>query len=125
MGLLSVFFSCEEKKEVYVYRTEAFEIKEKSFKISLDDAVKKYREYILGKEEVDNELFCRLDLIYGDNYIFKKNWEPYNSKTGYYNLSGIWVNGNTSEIKNVETKENIKVLLDPQKHIPYVKKITQ
>ena len=63
--------------------------------------------------------------IYGDYYIFFENWEPYSLKTGTYNLSGIWINGNSGEIKEIKTDKNIKVILEPNGHIPYTKRITK
>ena len=51
-----------------------------------------------------------LNVIYGDYYIFKQIWEPYSLKTGTYNLLGIWINGNSGEIKEIKTeyKKNYK-----------------
>ena len=63
--------------------------------------------------------------IYGDYYIFAENWEPYSLKTGTYNLLGIWINGNSGEIKEIKTDKNIKVILEPNSHIPYTKRITK
>jgi len=54
-----------------------------------------------------------------------QNWEPYSLKTGTYNLSGIWINGNSGEIKEIKTDKNIKVILEPNGHIPYTKRITK
>ena len=66
-----------------------------------------------------------MDIIYGDYYIFKPKWEPYNLKTGNYNLSGIWINGNTGEIKEVKTNKRIKVILENTSHISYTRRITK
>uniref|UniRef100_UPI0039A6DBAB hypothetical protein n=1 Tax=Ornithobacterium rhinotracheale TaxID=28251 RepID=UPI0039A6DBAB len=123
MGILSSIFSCRVKKDVYIYRTEVFYKKEKELKISLDEATNIYSTYILKNKKENETLFCRLDIIYGDYYIFKKEWEPYNLKTGNYNLSGIWINGYTGEIEEVTTHKNIRIILEPSKHLPYVKKI--
>ena len=38
-------------------------------------------------------------------------------------LSGIWINGNTGEIKEVKTNENIKILLGYNSHMPYMRRI--
>ena len=90
----------------------------------MDEAGQKCIKYIL-KEEIANDGFYCLDVIYGDYYIFKPKWEPYSLKTGNYNLSGIWINGNTGEIKEVKTNKNIKILLEYNSHIPYTKRITK
>ena len=124
MGILSSIFSCKVEKDISIYRTEEFKKKEKIFKLSLDEAGQKCIKYIL-KEEIANDGFFKLDIIYGDYYIFKPKWELYNLKTGNYNLSGIWINGNTGEIKEVKTNENIKILLEYNSHMPYMRRITK
>lgn len=124
MGILSSIFSCKVEKDISIYRTEEFKKKEKTFKLSLDEAGQKCIKYIL-KEEIANDGFFDLDIIYGDYYIFKPKWEPYNLKTGNYNLSGIWINGNTREIKEVKTNKRIKVILENTSHISYTRRITK
>ena len=122
MGILSSIFSCKVEKDISIYRTEEFKKKEKTFKLSLDEAGQKCIKYIL-KEEIANDGFFELDIIYGDYYIFKPKGEPYNLKTGNYNLSGIWINGNTGEIKEVKTNKRIKVILENTSHISYTRRI--
>ena len=122
IGILSSIFSCKVEKDIFIYRTEEFKKKEKTFKLSLDEAGQKCIKYIL-KEEIANDGFFDLDIIYGDYYIFKPKWEPYNLKTGNYNLSGIWINGNTGEIKEVKTNKRIKVILENTSHISYTRRI--
>ena len=124
MGILSSVFSCKVEKDISIYRTEEFKKKGKTFKLSLDEAGQKCIKYIL-KEEIANDGFFDLDIIYGDYYIFKPKWEPYNLKTGNYNLSGIWINGNTGEIKEVKTNKRIKVILENTSHISYTRRITK
>ena len=124
MGILSSVFSCKVEKDISIYRTEEFKKKEKTFKLSLDEAGQKCIKYIL-KEEIANQGSFELDIIYGDYYIFKPKWEPYNLKTGNYNLSGIWINGNTREIKEVKTNKRIKVILENTSHISYTRRITK
>ena len=124
MGILSSVFSCKVEKDISIYRTEEFKKKEKTFKLSLDEAGQKCIKYIL-KEEIANDGFFELDIIYGDYYIFKPKGELYNLKTGNYNLSGIWINGNTGEIKEVKTNKNIKVILEYNSHISYTRRITK
>ena len=124
IGILSSIFSCKVEKDISIYRTrtEEFKKKEKTFKLSLDEAGQKCIKYIL-KEEIANEGSFELDIIYGDYYIFKPKFEPYNLKTGTYNLSGIWINGNTGEIKEVKTNKRIKVILENTSHISYTRRI--
>ena len=122
MGILSSIFSCKVEKDISIYRTEEFKKKEKTFKLSLDEAGQKCIKYIL-KEEIANDGFFELDIIYGDYYIFKPKGEPYSLKTGNYNLSGIWINGNTGEIKEVKTNKRIKVILENTSHISYTRRI--
>ena len=124
IGILSSVFSCKVEKDISIYRTEEFKKKEKTFKLSLDEAGQKCIKYIL-KEEIANDGFFELDIIYGDYYIFKPKGELYNLKTGNYNLSGIWINGNTGEIKEVKTNKNIKILLEYNSHMPYMRRITK
>ena len=124
MGILSSIFSCKVEKDISIYRTEEFKKKEKTFKLSLDEAGQKCIKYIL-KEEIANDGFFELDIIYGDYYIFKPKGEPYSLKTGNYNLSGIWINGNSGEIKEVKKNKNIKIILEYNSHIPYIKRITK
>ena len=124
IGILSSVFSCKVEKDISIYRTEEFKKKEKTFKLSLDEAGQKCIKYIL-KEEIANDGFFELDIIYGDYYIFKPKGELYNLKTGNYNLSGIWINGNTGEIKEVKTNKNIKVILEYNSHISYTRRITK
>ena len=122
MGILSSIFSCKVEKDIFIYRTEEFKKKEQTFKLSLDEAGQECIKYIL-KEEIANDGFFELDIIYGDYYIFKPKGELYNLKTGNYNLSGIWINGNTGEIKEVKTNKRIKVILENTSHISYTRRI--
>ena len=122
MGILSSIFSCKVEKDISIYRTEEFKKKEQTFKLSLDEAGQKCIKYIL-KEEIANDGSFDLDIIYGDYYIFKPKGELYNLKTGNYNLSGIWINGNTGEIKEVKTNKRIKVILENTSHISYTRRI--
>ena len=122
IGILSSIFSCKVEKDISIYRTEEFEKKEQTFKLSLDEAGQKCIKYIL-KEEIANDGFFDLDIIYGDYYIFKPKWEPYSLKTSNYNLSCIWINGNTGEIKEVKTNKSIKVIQEYNSHMSYTRRI--
>ncbi len=124
MGFFSISNSCKDNQDnFYIYRTEEFNKKENEFRISLDEASKIYSTFILEKNKENKEIFCPLDIIYGEHYIFKENRAAYNLKTGDYNLSGVWINGNTGEIKEIQTEDNVKIILEPGKHLYYVKKI--
>ena len=54
MGILSSIFSCKVEKDIFIYRTEEFKKKEKTFKLSLDEAGQKCQlsseERRVGKE---------------------------------------------------------------------------
>ncbi|TWP27980.1 hypothetical protein ETU08_09695 [Apibacter muscae] len=118
-----LIISCDnkniKKEEFYVYGTSEFVEKEKGMKISLEEATQIYAEYIyhLQKNKKDT-INCNLDIIYKDYYIFSPFL--YNAKTGNYNLSGIWVNGNTGQIKKIKTEKNLHIILKIPKN--YYKK---
>ncbi|MBE8726764.1 hypothetical protein [Flavobacterium hungaricum] len=123
MAFLTSIFSCKEKEnKVYIYQTEEFAVKERSMKFDLRDCSKILENFATKNTIKSNSIFT-LDIIYEDNYIFKKNLEPYSLKTGKYNISGIWINGNTGELKEIKTEKNITIILDPSEHIPFVQKV--
>ena len=94
-----------------MYNSDEFNLKTSELEISLKDAINKYCEYKFANDSII-KLTIIMDyiIIYDDNYIFPNTY--YNLKTGIYNLSGFWINGNTGIIKEVRTKEYIKVLID-------------
>ncbi|PQL94926.1 hypothetical protein [Apibacter adventoris] len=108
-----------EKEEFYIYGTSEFKEKEKELKISLEEAAQIYANYefqlLVNKKDT---LSCNLDIIYNNNYIFSPFL--YNAKTGEYNLSGIWINGDTGEAKKIKTDKNIHIILKIPKN--YYKK---
>lgn len=59
-----------------------------------------YAFYELGKDSVG----VYANVIYNDNYIF--GYLPYNLKGTVSSLDGIWINGNTGEVKTKEEFEN-------------------
>lgn len=111
MSLFS--FSCKnnqsQNKAIYAYGTEEFEKKTKELKYSLEDAVNIYCQYMFEKKQQDTVKFYTR-IIYDNDYIFSKS--PYNEKTGNYLLSGIWINGETGEVKEVSTTQSIKIILE-------------
>lgn len=102
------FFSCTEERNIYVYNTNTFKEKEKELKISLEEATKIYANYIFKQDTQKTRVKCILDVIYNDNYIFIDSPLNFNSKTGY-NISGIWVNGHTGEIKEKKSSKYVKI----------------
>ncbi len=126
MGLFStIFFSCKNTHEIYIYGTLEFKEKEKMLKLSLKEAADICENYIINHNILTEDKYYYLDLICDDNYIFKIKHELYNPKLGRYNLSGIWVNGKTGKIREVKTRENVKVLLEIGKHIGFIKKVRE
>ncbi|MRM83999.1 hypothetical protein [Riemerella anatipestifer] len=105
----NIFSSCKTP-EIYIYMTPEFKEKEKRLRFSLEEASNICRDYI-NKNNIKTENgYYSLDIIYDENYIFRTYYEPHNFKSGNYNLSGIWINGNTGKIKEVKGNKYIKVI---------------
>ena len=117
--LVHGLLSCAAKKAVYIYGTPEFESKQKELNYSLGEAAVHCQDYIAAREQLDSVRFIRLDLIYGDDYIFQIRPMHYNLKTTEYWLSGIWVNGKDGVVKEVKSRKPIQVYLDPVKHKPF------
>lgn len=113
------FLGCVAKKAVYVYGTPEFEAKQKELNYSLEEAVAQCRNYLDKQEQLDTVHFIRLDIMYGNDYIFLLKPMHYNLKTTEYWPSGIWVNGNNGVTKEVKTRKPIRVVLEYMKHKPY------
>src|SRR5690606_7668379 len=64
-------------------------------------------------------------IIYGDDYIFKTKPVAYTLKLAEYYLSGIWINGQTGEIKQVENGGKVRVVLEHPKYIPFVYRLAK
>lgn len=107
-----IIISCHnkdmEKEEYYIYGTSEFKEKEKELKISLEEAAQIYANYVLKQDIQKAKIECVLDIIYEDNYIFVNSPLHYNAKTGY-NISGVWVNGYTGEIKEKYISKYVKI----------------
>lgn len=114
--------SCTYKKHatVYIYGTSEFENKQKELTYSLNEAVKLCADYILKNEELSDSMFLRLDILYGDYYIFKAKPLVYNLKLAEYSLSGFWVNGRTGDINFIENMGSVRVVLEYNKHKPFM-----
>lgn len=115
-AIIFSFLSCGIKKEgsIYVYGTSAFE--EKELKYSIYDAAERCVEYLREQKMINDSIWLQLDIIFGDNYIFKIKPFPYNLKLAEYDLSGIWFNGKTGDIQDVKKGGKVRVLLDYRSH---------
>lgn len=120
MGIIiQSFVGCAAKKAVYVYGTPEFEAKQKELNFSLGEAAVRCHDYLAAQRQLDTVRFIRLDMIYGDDYIFQISPIRYNLKTTEYWPSGIWVNGRDGVAKEVITRKPIQVYLEPMKHRPF------
>lgn len=113
----------KSKETVYVYGTPAFNAKIQELSYAIDEAAEYCTQYLKQQPDFPDSLWIRLDILYGDHYIFKTKPYYYNMKLAEYTLSGIWVNGRTGEIKEVEKGGKVRVILEPQKHVPFVYKV--
>ena len=118
------FFSCfSSKSTAYFYGTSEFRNKVEGFDISIDQAAEICAKYIFEQNEDIDETFTSLQVVYKDYYIFSDFM--FSPKSGRYNLSGIWINGNTGEIKEVSTKKVVTFRVDITKNVKYIKKKTR
>ena len=121
MGLFSCFSknnNISSKENVYVYGSKEFSDKENSFKITLRQASIICAKHQFKQDINKKEVFTCLNIMYGDYYLFSSFM--YNLKSARYNLSGIWIDGNTGEIKEVKTRKNITVIIE---HFRYCNKV--
>jgi len=118
--------SCVSKQQptITVYGTPEFVQKQKQLKYRVADAAKRCADYLRQQNQPTDSPWLKLDIIYGDHYIFKTRPYAYNLKLADYYLSGIWVNGETGEIKNVEKGGRIRLVLEYGKHIPFVYRLS-
>jgi len=118
--------SCVSKQQptITVYGTPEFVQKQKQLKYRVADAAKLCADYLRQQNRSTDSSWLKLDIIYGDHYIFKTRPYAYNLKLADYYLSGIWVNGETGEIKNVEKGGRIRLVLEYGKHIPFVYRLS-
>jgi len=117
--LIQSLLGCAAKKTVYVYGTPEFEAKQKALNYSLGEAAVHCHDYLAARGQLDTLRFIRLDLIYGDDYIFQIRPMHYSLKTTEYWSSGIWVNGKDGVAKEVKSRKPIQVYLEPVRHKPF------
>lgn len=123
--LLSISSCGIKNREIaYVYGTPAFNEKQKELKYNLSDASGLCADYLRQQGSLSDFSWLTLNIIYGDYYIFKTRPAAYNLKLAEYYLSGIWVNGQTGEVKNVKKGGKIRVVLEHPKHIPFVYRLS-
>ncbi len=95
-----------DKNKAYAYQSEAFEQWEQTKKIKLEDAYKIHLEYVQTCKEsfknLNKETGFPLSYAYDNYYVFSSvtNFQ----KFGEFNLSGVWVNADTGEVKVVRIK---------------------
>lgn len=118
LSFVSVLFSCkkENHENIYAYGTPEFEAKSKELKYNLNDAVDIYCKYVFEKTQKDSIRFY-IRMINNGDYVFSTI--PYNDKAGYCYLDGYWINGETGEIKKVDSGEYIKIILE--KYAPAIR----
>ncbi|MGV0924846.1 hypothetical protein [Empedobacter tilapiae] len=107
------FFSCEDKKQddFFAYGTREYTLKEASLNIKTDEAALLFSNYYFKENPKEESLTLRLDIIYGDYYIFSNKIILYNAKSGdYITENTYWVNGKTKQIEKSDVKK-IKILL--------------
>src|SRR5690554_367871 len=123
--LLSISSCGIKNREIaYVYGTPAFNEKQKALKYTVSDASGLCADYLRQQGSLSDFSWLTLNIIYGDYYVFKTRPAVYNLKLAEYYLSGIWVNGQTGEVKNVEKGGKIRVVLEHPKHIPFVYRLS-
>lgn len=118
--------SCVAKQQptITVYGTPAFVQKQKQLKYRIAEAAALCADYLRQQNQPTDSSWLKLDILYGDHYVFKTRPYAYNLKLADYYLSGIWVNGETGEIKNVEKGGRIRLVLEYGKHIPFVYRLS-
>ena len=122
------------RNDIYQYGTKEFENKVEKFNVSAEQAVILASDYYFKtilpniKKGVfipystdTQEYFFTLDIVCGNNYIFTT--VLHNPKLLKYNMTGIWVNGITKEVKYVKTKEWTNVDLSYYPVNTYIKGI--
>ncbi len=106
-----------DKNKTYAYQTEEFSRWEHSKKIKLNEAHKILYEYLKTHHEsfknTDKQTGYPLSYAYDNYYVFSSVTNIH--KLGKFNLSGLWVNANTGEIKvvKIEPEKNF----DTEGHI--------
>lgn len=108
-----ILMSCNrEKGPSYVYGKEDYKEKEKHLVLDTEQAAAIYAKHYFSQHPNDTVVDVKLDIIYSDYYVFKEKREPYAPMLAHYGLSGIWINGQTGELKEVKTKDYTFAVLD-------------
>ena len=91
-----------EPNNVILYNSEEFKSFENQAKIKLKDAWEIQKKYALEKNEnPKNWLFFIID----KNYVFTSIFQP---KIPQASTSGIWVNSETGDVKEVKSDKNLR-----------------
>ena len=121
-SFLGCYSPTQVKSGIYQYGAKEFEDKMRKMNLSIEQAVILASDYYFKTVSPNSyEYSFELHIIYGDNYIFTT--VLHNPKQLKYNMTGIWVNGMTGEVKYIETKKWTNVDLS---HFPintYVSRI--
>jgi len=122
MGLFNLF-SCKvnSQESITVYRTHEFNEKQKEMKYSVAEAADLCADFVHKENPDRNSFWLKMDVMQGDHYIFKDEPYNYNLKIAKYDLSGIWFNAKTGEIKRVKNGKNVDLIMEPQKSFPFTK----
>ncbi|MET3730499.1 hypothetical protein [Moheibacter stercoris] len=109
---------------ITIYRTQEFSELEKDFKYSVPDAAELVANFIHNEQPNLSSFWLKLDLVYGEYYVFKDEPYSYNLKIAKYNLTGVWFNAKTGEIKRVKNGKSVDVIMEPLKSFPFAKEYT-
>jgi hypothetical protein len=125
MGLFNLI-SCKVNSQeiITIYRIQEFSELEKGFKYSVSDAADLVANYIHHEQPSLGSFWLKMDLIYGEYYIFKDEPFTYNLKIAKYNLNGVWFNAKTGEIKRIKNGKSVDVIMEPLKSFPFAKEYT-
>lgn len=125
MGLFNLI-SCKVNSQeiITIYRTQEFSELEKDFKYSVPDAAELVANFIHNEQPNLSSFWLKLDLVYGEYYVFKDEPYSYNLKIAKYNLTGVWFNAKTGEIKRVKNGKSVDVIMEPLKSFPFAKEYT-
>ncbi len=129
--MLIIISSCQkyndmkiDKNKAYAYQTEAFDQWEQSKKIKLDEAYRIHLEYIQTHnksfKKKDRQNGLPLSYAYDNYYVFSTIINI--QKLGRFNLSGVWVNADTGEVKVVRLKREDSFETDGHYWISYIVK---
>lgn len=116
-------FSCNltSQEAITIYRTPEFIVLEKEFTYSVSDAAEITAEFIHQEQPDKSSFWLKMDIIYEDYYLFKDEPSNYSLKHAKYDLSGVWFNAKTGEIKRVKNAKSVDLVLEPSKNFPFTK----